>query len=86
LGAINTESVRRVVYYTEEVQKVEDLIKENFIVDLENTINKIEQLPKNQFGYGGMHYVVSLPKEKTDLPENDKYRQMKAEIQIHTLC
>jgi len=77
---------RILLYYPQEISKVEDLIKENFKVDEKNTINKKEDLPKNQFGYGGINYVVSIKKDRTELPEYIPYKNYKFEIQIQTIC
>lgn len=78
---------RIILYYPEDIKDVEDLIRENFIIDWENTVNKKEQLPENTFGYSGIHYIVLIPYSiRKENPDLDKYKSMKHEIQIHTLC
>ena len=78
--------LRIIVFYRDEVPRVNDVIKETFEVDTKNTIDKAALLAKNQFAYGGMSYVVRLSKEQAELPEYREFRDLGFEIQILTLC
>jgi ppGpp synthetase/RelA/SpoT-type nucleotidyltranferase len=79
-------ALRILVFYRDEVSRVEDVLKEAFEVDIKNTINKGAALTKNQFAYGGISYVVELPKDQVQQPEYAEFRDLKFEIQILTLC
>lgn len=77
--------IRIILYYQDDVDKVSKLIKENFIIDKENSINKAELYDSNQFGYLSIHYIVKLNNNRTELPEWKNFSFLKAEIQVRTV-
>ena len=77
--------IRIIVYYIDDVEKIEKIIKEEFIIDEQNSIDKRTLLKTNEFGYQSVHYVISLSKDRQKLPEWKKYSKFKAEIQIRTV-
>ena len=78
--------LRVIVFYPDEISRVKNLIEENFRVDRKNTVDKKSQLAKNQFSYEGIHYVVRLPRGKTELSEYAEFAGLRFEIQLLTLC
>lgn len=78
--------IRVIVFYPDEIARVKDVIEENFKVDPKNTVDKAAQLAKDRFSYGGINYVVSLKKDRLELSEYRKFRGLKFEIQLLTLC
>lgn len=78
--------LRIVVFYSDEIARIKEIIKDNFKVDLKNSVDKAAQLARNQFSYSSINYVVSLPKGKLEQSEYREYANMKFEIQVQTLC
>lgn len=76
--------IRIITYFAEDVDKVADIIKAEFNVDVDNTIDKRNHA-ENQFGYMSMHYVVSISNTRLELAEYKLYKELKFEIQIRSV-
>lgn len=76
--------VRIILYYTEDVDRVGDLIRQEFEVDENHSIQKSTELTHDQFGYLSDHYVVRLNPERTKLLEWRALVGHQVEIQIRT--
>ena len=76
--------IRIITYFADDVDKVEDLIEQEFVIDKKNSIDK-RNLEEDRFGYMSLHYVVELPKARTILTENKKFENIKLEIQIRSV-
>lgn len=77
--------LRVITYYSSDVDNVERVIKENFIIDEINTIDKRKTYEPDRFGYMSLHYVVSLNEDRCSLVEYSSFQDMKFEIQIRTI-
>lgn len=77
--------VRIILFYQSDIPKIEDLIKENFEIDNENSINKSEILQKNEFGYLSVHYIVKIKEDRSAMIEWKSFVGLNAEIQIRTI-
>lgn len=77
--------IRIIVYYQDDVDKIEEIIKKEFIIDPENSIDKGKLLKTNEFGYQSVHYVIKLSNDRNKLLEWKKFASFKAEIQIRTV-
>lgn len=77
--------LRVITYYSSDTDKVEEIIKSEFSVDVKNTIDKRKTHEPDRFGYMSLHYVVSLNKKRLSLPEYENFKGMKFEIQIRTI-
>ncbi len=77
--------LRIITYYSSDTDLVEDIIKNEFAVDSENTIDKRKKDDPDRFGYMSLHYVVSLDEKRSNLKENIKFKGIKFEIQIRTI-
>lgn len=77
--------IRIITYYSDSVDKVAQIISEQFEVDTENTIDKRKALDPDRFGYLSLHYVVSLKKDRLNLPEYSMFKDLKLEIQIRSI-
>lgn len=78
--------LRIILHSEDEINFVKEIIHERFKVDIKRSIDKKEQLGKNQFGYSGINYVVSLPDGDPLLAEHAEFEGKFFEIQILTLC
>lgn len=77
--------LRIILYYQDDLEKIIELIKSNFIIDEKNSINKADLYSSNEFGYLSVHYIISLDNKRNKLPEWQAFSKLKAEIQIRTV-
>lgn len=86
LGDITDISgIRIITYFSDEVDSVASLLKQEFQLDLENSIDKRTQLDPDKFGYLSLHYVVKLVEHRSRLVEYRRFPEFKAEIQIRSI-
>ena len=72
----------------DDVEKCCSLIEENFIIQWEDSEDKLSQLGQDQFGYLSNHYIVQLDPSSHYLKDLDIPKEiypLKAEIQVRTL-
>ncbi|MDH2369457.1 hypothetical protein QDQ59_06275 [Providencia rettgeri] len=77
--------LRIITYYSEDIKCVEEILKENFIIDEENTIDKRNMHEVDRFGYMSLHYIISLNENRHCLAEYKDFQSVKFEIQIRTI-
>jgi len=86
----------RVITHTQdEVNVVCEFIKDNFVIDRENSVDISQRLKPTEFGYRSVHYIVQFKRGvfpnktiRVKIPEEvfpDADCPMKAEIQVRTL-
>lgn len=76
--------IRIITYFAEDVSTIADIIKSEFKVDEENTIDK-RDLEEDRFWYLSMHYVVSISESRLKLAEYKNFKKLKIEIQIRSI-
>lgn len=81
----DTLGFRIITFYSSDIDDIESLIKEEFIIDEENSIDKRKSIEPDRFGYMSLHYIVSLKEERSSLPEYSDFSDYKFEIQIRTI-
>lgn len=77
--------IRVITYYTEDVDKVAEIVEREFEIDKENSIDKRDALEPDRFGYCSIHYVVKMSPERLRLREMQAYSDLKCEIQIRSV-
>ena len=77
--------VRIITYYSEDVDRVSDIIECEFNIDRENSIDKRESMEPDRFGYCSVHYVVEMDTKRLALREYGMYKGIKCEIQIRSV-
>lgn len=77
--------IRIITFYSDDVDKVVDLVEKEFKVDRQNTIDKGKSLEPDRFGYCSVHYIVGLSDDRLKLREYQMYQDLKCEIQIRTV-
>ena len=77
--------VRIITYYTEDVDKVAEIVEREFSIDSENSIDKRESLEPDRFGYCSVHYVVEMNQDRLKLREYQTFSGLKCEIQIRSV-
>jgi ppGpp synthetase/RelA/SpoT-type nucleotidyltranferase len=75
--------VRVVCLYRSDLPKIEEVIREEFQV--KEKVDKLEQQGADRFGYGAIHFVVSLGK-KSSGARYDDLRGLLCEIQTRTVA
>lgn len=76
---------RIISYFEDDVQKIVEIIRKEFDIDEENSINKKAILESDKFGYLSYHLVCSISSNRLSLPEYKKYENIKFEIQIRSI-
>ena len=74
--------IRIICYFSDDVDKIGKIIEENFIVDIENSIDKRKAIQETSFGYLSLHMVCSL--KPSSCENNEELVGKKFEIQIRT--
>ena len=77
--------IRIITYYSDDIDKVAQIVEENLNIDQENSIDKRKVLDIDKFGYLSLHYVAKLNDERLNLPEYRIYEDIKFEIQIRSI-
>jgi len=77
--------IRVITYYSDDVDKVAEIIEKEFDIDRENSIEKRASLEPDRFGYCSVHYVVEMTSKRLELPEYMPYKGLKCEIQIRSV-
>jgi GTP pyrophosphokinase len=76
--------VRVIAYYLEDVERIEEIVQREFVVDEKNSSDKLDELEPDRFGYRSIHYIVSLSKARSQLAEWGLFDGKLAEIQLRT--
>ena len=77
--------IRIITYFSDDVDRIAELISQEFEVDVENTIDKRKSEDPTKFGYVSLHYVVSLKEENSYSILYRRFENIKLEIQIRTV-
>lgn len=77
--------LRIITYYDSDVEFVSQVLKKEFQVDEDNTVDKRMLNDPNMFGYRSMHLVVSMSKERLCLTEYAQFSNDKVEIQVRSI-
>ena len=77
--------IRIITYFSDDVDRIAELISQEFEVDVENTIDKRKSEDPTKFGYVSLHYVVSLKEENSSSILYRRFENIKLEIQIRTV-
>ncbi len=76
--------LRVITYYLEDVGRVGEILKREFQVDEENSVDKAFDFDLDRFGYSSVHYVLTLPPARRRLVEWKQYGKVKIEVQVRT--
>lgn len=77
--------IRVITFVRSDVVKTCELIKPEFIIDEDNSMDKGKELGEDRVGYRSVHYVAQLSEDRINLPEYKKFAGMNFEIQIRTI-
>ena len=77
--------VRIVTFFEHDVNRVVELISQEFVVDVKNSIDKREILDPDRFGYLSAHQVVQLGLNRVQLNEYRGFEARRFEIQTRSI-
>lgn len=77
--------VRVILRVTSDVERVAEIINTEFLVDQENSVNKLNLLKTNEFGYLSQHYIVRVKEPRSTLAEWSELSAHYAEVQVRTI-
>ena len=77
--------IRVITYFADEVDIVAEIIKREFDIDMEHSVDKRVLLDPDRFGYLSLHYVAKLPARRLKLTEYQRFSDCKVEIQIRSI-
>lgn len=77
--------VRVTTYFEDDVDRVIELIENEFQVDAHNSVDKRTLLDPDRFGYLSTHHVVTLTANRAALPEYQRIKDLKIEIQTRSI-
>ncbi len=77
--------LRIITYQLEDVALVSELIEQNLKIDREHSVDKLQSLEADRFGYVSVHYIVRLQAPRDTLPEYAAFSQLSGEIQVRTV-
>lgn len=75
---------RVILFFEDDVSEVERIIRQEFLVDEINSVDKMS-LDTDKFGYRSLHFVVSMNNVRLQLPEYEKFRSIRFEIQVRSI-
>ena len=77
--------LRIVAYHQDDANRICELIRREFDIDDDNSVDKSKSLQPDQFGYRSVHYIVTFNSTRKKLKEYSKFKKFKAEIQVRTV-
>lgn len=77
--------IRIVTFLEEQVDQISKVIETLFAIDSENSLDRSKSLGPDRMGYRSAHFVCSLGKKRTGLPEYEGLEALKFEIQLRTV-
>ena len=86
LGEIHDISGLRIItYFSDHVNLVARMIENEFDVDAKLSVNKMDLLDPDRFGYVSLHYVAKLSASRLRLTEYRRFADCQCEIQIRSI-
>lgn len=77
--------VRVICLFSDDVDKVGEIVRKNFKVHNELSVDKRQILDPDRFGYLSLHYIVEFPKERITLRDYKPFKGLNCEIQIRSI-
>lgn len=76
---------RIITLFENDVIEIAKIIKNEFLIDTENSQDKSEILSSNQFGYKSIHFICSIGNSRNKLPEFKNISAIRFEVQIRSI-
>lgn len=77
--------IRIVAYVEDDVKQICKIIEGLFEIDKTNSLDKGKELGEDKVGYKSVHFIGELSEDRTILPEYERFKSLKFEIQVRTI-
>ncbi|MGL5355844.1 MAG: GTP pyrophosphokinase [Cetobacterium sp.] len=77
--------LRVITFLESETKIVEHFLRQTFSIDESNSEDKSNNLGEDKVGYKSIHLVATLPENLLELPEFERFKDLKFEIQVRTI-
>ncbi len=77
--------VRVISYLESGLGKIEEAVRDLFLIDNKNSFDRAQVLGSDRIGYRSVHYVCSLGPQRGGLQEYRDLSELKFEVQIRTV-
>lgn len=77
--------LRIITHFPDEVDRVAEVIKREFYVNVAASTDKRKTQDPSQFGYASLHYVLRLGSKRRQLAEYQPHKDQEFELQIRTV-
>jgi len=77
--------LRLITYFSDDVDKIAEIIEKEFDVDKENSIDKRAALDPDRFGYLSLHFVCKFNSSRCSLTEYKRFSDLRFEIQVRSI-
>jgi putative GTP pyrophosphokinase len=77
--------IRVITFLETQVNAISNLIRTTFEVDEKNSLDRASDLGEDKIGYRSTHFVCTLGKNRSGLPEYDALSDLRFEIQVRTV-
>lgn len=78
-------SVKVLVHFPEDVEKVEKVIYQEFLVDMARSITSSSLDDPDRFGYPAVYYTLSLNQTRASMREWSKYKDLPFSLEVRTV-
>lgn len=77
--------IRVIAYLKEDCKRISAMLREAFMVDSGNSVDKEEEIDPDRFGYQSIHLILTYRDDRLNLPEFKRFAGLKFEVQVKTL-
>jgi ppGpp synthetase/RelA/SpoT-type nucleotidyltranferase len=77
--------LRILVYHPADLERVAQIVRNEFEVDNEESGDSATRLAPHEFGYLSIHLIIHLSQKRSQLPEWRHLNNLHAEVQIRTI-
>jgi ppGpp synthetase/RelA/SpoT-type nucleotidyltranferase len=77
--------IRVILPMLDDVEKVTAITAQEFTVDDARSVNKLDLLAPDRFGYLSQHYIVKIKEPRCSLAEWEDFVDLYAEVQVRTV-
>lgn len=77
--------IRLILHSLSDVEKAAAVVNGQFTIDANRSLNKIDLLDPDRFGYLSQHYIAKVDSARAALPEWHDLGELNVEIQIRTI-
>ena len=77
--------IRVISFLKEDCKKITALLRNAFVVDLDNSIDKEDEIDPDRFGYQSIHLILAYSNDRLSLPEFKRFAGLKFEVQVKTI-